>query len=279
MLTQSSLVDCNACQTPALTTNLGLDLDGDPYFEDWEYASIVGMLMYLANNPHPDITFAVHQCARFTHSTKQSHENAVKKIIRYLKGTSQHGMTLTPTKEMTVDCYVDADFAGLFEIEDDQDPICVKSQTGYLITFMSCPLLWVSKLQTQIALSTMEAKYIAISHSMQDLIAIRGMLQELMKYTFAGSLKEPTLSTHSKSFLQPSNVYKDNSAAQKLATLPKISPQTKHIGVPYHHFRTEMVRGNIKALHIGTDKQLADQFTKGLPYAKFTILRKQLLGW
>ena len=113
---------------------------------------------------------------------------------------------------------------------------------------------------------------------MRDLIAIQGMLQELIQYTFDGSLKEPTLSTHSTSFLQPSNVYKDNSAAQKLATLPKISPQTKHIGVPYHHFRSEVVRRNIKVLHIGTDKQLADQFTKGLPYAKFTTLRKQLMG-
>ena len=155
--------DCNACQTPASTTNLGLDADGKPYHEDWDYASVVGMLMYLANNSRPDIAFAVHQCARFTHSPKESHASAVKKILRYLKGTATQGMTISPSSPFQIDCYVDADFAGLFGIESDQDPICVKSRTGYLIMFMNCPLVWKSSLQTQIALSTMEAEYIALS--------------------------------------------------------------------------------------------------------------------
>ena len=68
------------------------------------------------------------------------------------------GMFLKPSTALTLDCHVDADFAGLYGFEHDQDPVCVKSRTGYLITFMNCPLLWASKLQTQIALSTMEAE-------------------------------------------------------------------------------------------------------------------------
>ena len=66
----------------AHTVTLGLDKDGQRFDEEWEYASIVGMLMYLANNTRPDIAFAVHQCARFTHCPKQSHAVAVKRILR-----------------------------------------------------------------------------------------------------------------------------------------------------------------------------------------------------
>ena len=56
---------------------------------------------------------------------------------------------------MDINCYVDADFAGLWGYEDDQDPVCVKSRTGYVLTLGDCPFLWVSKLQTEIALSTL----------------------------------------------------------------------------------------------------------------------------
>ena len=129
VLEASGMSECNACLTPAVVTNMGSDKDGEPYSEDWEYASIVGMLMYLSNNSRPDIAFAVHQCARFTHGPKQSHANAVKRILRYLKGTADKGMMLTPLDGFQVDCYVDADFSGLFRVELDQDPICVKSRT------------------------------------------------------------------------------------------------------------------------------------------------------
>jgi len=80
-----------------------------------------------------------------------------------LQGTKDKGLILEPTSDLQVDYYVDADFAGLWNSEDDQDPICVKSRTGFLIMFMGCPLTWAFKLQTQIALSTMESEYIALS--------------------------------------------------------------------------------------------------------------------
>ena len=144
---------------------------------------------------------------------------------------------------------------------------------------MNCPLIWKSSLQTQIALSTMEAEYIALSQSMRELIAIRGLLGEIKKYTFEGKLEEPDVNTHSTVFLPPSKVFEDNSACLKHAMMPKLSPRTKHIGIPYHFFRTEVVKGNISVLPIDTNDQLADQFTKGLPHPKFVNLRKRLLGW
>ena len=95
------------------------------------------------------------QRARFTHNPKASHATAVKHIIHYLKGTRDQGMLLKPNGQLQVDCYVDADFEGLWGAEDDQDPISVKSRSGHVIFFMGCPFSWSSKLQTQIALSNM----------------------------------------------------------------------------------------------------------------------------
>ena len=69
-------------------------------------------------------------------------------------------------------------FGGLFSVEDKQDPIRVKSCTGYVIMYRGSSLMWVSKMQTQIALSTMEAEYIALSQSMRDLIPIREVLKK-----------------------------------------------------------------------------------------------------
>ncbi len=107
------------------------------------------MLLYLGHI-RPGISFATHQCAQYTHSPKQTHKSALKKIGWYLKGTIKKGLTLH-------DCYPDADFAGLWTRDDKQDPHCVRSRTGYVICLADCPVLWKSQLQTEIALSTMEA--------------------------------------------------------------------------------------------------------------------------
>ena len=76
---------------------------------------------------------------------------------------------------------MDADFAGLWTFEEDQDPVCVKSRTGYVLMLGGCPLIFKSKLQTEIALSTLEAEYIALSQSMRELLPLRRLLQEVGK--------------------------------------------------------------------------------------------------
>jgi hypothetical protein len=126
---------------------------------------------------------------------------------------------------------VDADFAGLFGVEDGQDPVSVKSRTGYVIFFSEVPLLWVSKLQTLIALSTMEAEYVALSQSMRDLIPIRETLKETMRIVFDKE-HNPECATYSKEFkevesneIPPSTVYEDNAVCIKHAMMPKLSPR------------------------------------------------------
>ena len=289
VLAATNMSDCNGCDTPATSDPLHVDKDGEVFDETWRYDSVIGMLMYLASNTRPDIAYAVHQAARFTHNPRRSHANGIKRILRYLKKTQTKGLIMQPTSDLRVDCYVDADFAGLFSVEDKQTPISVKSRTGYVIMYRGAPLHWVSKMQTQIALSTMEAEYIALSQSMRDLIPIREVLKEIMEVVFE---REPTItySSHAKAFadtnignmkyaIPQSTVYEDNEACLKFARMPKLTPRTKHIGVPYHWFRTQVERLEICIEPIDTTKQLGDQFTKGLSVDLFRISRKVLMGW
>ena len=192
-------------------------------------------------------------------------------------------MMLKPTKNPVIDCYVDADFAGLWNIEDEQNPLSVKSRTGFLITFMGCPLHWVSKLQSQIALSTMEAEYIALSQAMRKIIGFRETLKELYTHVLEDTetYQSLTFNAISKTFgiIPPSTVHEDNEACLRFATVPKMSPRTKHIAIPYHFFRSKVQNGEIQIKGVSTDNQLADQFTKGLPQDKFLSDRYQLAGW
>jgi Reverse transcriptase (RNA-dependent DNA polymerase) len=231
------MVDCNPAKTPAATSPLHADSEGELFQEKWEYASVIGMLMFLANNSRPDIAFATHQCARFTHGPRNSHALAVKKIVRYLKGTNSSGLILLPTKDLSIDCYVDADFAGLYGYEDPQVPISVKSRTGYVMFLVYCPLMWVSKMQTEIASSTMEAEYIALSQSMKDLIPLRRMTKMVC---------DIILGENNYTARMYSKVFEDNNGALQLARAPRMTPRTKHYGIKYHFFRNHVEKGDIK---------------------------------
>ncbi|KAI2506515.1 hypothetical protein MHU86_7925 [Fragilaria crotonensis] len=142
--------DSNYNWTPAAQAALGIDPDGSPMTETWSYRSIVGMLLYLSTNTRPDIAFAVSQVARFCHNPKRSHASAVKTLVRYLHRTSDMGMIVKPTGTLDLDCYVDADFAGLHGRDPDRSPTSAKSRTGYIITLGGCPILWKSHLQSEI---------------------------------------------------------------------------------------------------------------------------------
>ena len=107
--------DCNQKHTPAATMSFGTDADGDTFCEDKDYASVVGMLMYLSSNSRPDIQLTVHQFARFSHSPRKSHGEAVLRICPYLIRTQGQGLTFNSNSNLELDCYVDANFSGLWQ--------------------------------------------------------------------------------------------------------------------------------------------------------------------
>jgi hypothetical protein len=144
----AGMEECNPNWTPASTVPLGIDAEGEVMNESWNYRSIVGMLLYLTTNTRPDLAFCVSQVARFNHAPKMSHATAVKTIIRYLHRTRDKGMIVKPTGKLELECYVDADFAGLFSVEPNNSPVSVKSRTGIIIFLAGCPLIWKSQLQS-----------------------------------------------------------------------------------------------------------------------------------
>ena len=149
--------------TPVGKPLLNRDLNGVSRKHPWLYRGGVGMLSYLANSVRPEIMMAVHQTARFSVNPMRSHELAVMRIGRYLCDNCERGITYKVDRSKGIEVYVDADFAGGWSCADSNNADNVLSRTGFVICYANCPLIWCSKLQTKIALSTAEAEYISMS--------------------------------------------------------------------------------------------------------------------
>jgi hypothetical protein len=95
----------------------------------------------------------------------------VKWIGRYLKGTKDLGMIYKSELEKGLEVYVDASFAGNWDKEDAEwDADTARSRTGYIVMYAGCPIIWASKLQGEIALSSTESEYLAISSVMREVL-------------------------------------------------------------------------------------------------------------
>ena len=282
-LIQSILADLNLQQRansqypikshkiPALSTKI---LTRDPkeakFNNSFNYRRVIGKLLYLEKSTRPEIAFAVHQCARFCNDPRHSHGEAVKRIGRYLAGTADKGMYLRPSAA-SFDCWVDASHASDWNrVSAADDPATAKSRMGYVISFAGCPLLWASKMQTEIALSSTEAEYIALSQAMREIIPLIALMKE------AEEMKLPIIplppQVHCK-------LFEDNSGAIEIAKVPKMRPRTKHLNVKYHHFRSFVLDGTVSVHQVSTTEQVADIFTKALNEELFEKHRLAIMGW
>ena len=231
---------------------------------------MIGKLLFLEKSTRPDLTYAVHQCARFSHDPKLEHGNAVKRIGRYLKETQDKGIILKPDTSQSLDLYVDADFAGNWDKDiASSDPATAQSRHGYVLKYCGIPILWASQLQTIIALSTTEAEYVGMSRALQDTLPVVWMLQEMQQLGFV---------VHATSAKVHCKVFQDNSGAIEIANNPKYRPRTKHINQRYHFFRSHIGQ-HITVLPIDSEDQVADSFTKPLSPAVFFKHRLDLQGW
>ena len=172
------------------------------------------MIMYLSSKYCPDIAFAVHQCSRFTHAPCQLHDKAVKRIFHCIKGIEDRVLIIQPYKNPQVDCYIDAYFSSTWDFKEDQNPIWVKSRTGFIIILMGYPINWVSNLKYQIALITIQVEYISLSQFMRELIGIREVIRDIQTFFISRKTKNPKYFTHSKGFflddIPPLKAYEDN---------------------------------------------------------------------
>ena len=282
ILDATGLKDCNPNRTPCTKEALGSNPDGDAMTDSWNYWSVVGMLLYLSTNTRPDIAYSVSQVARFSHSPKQVHAKAVKTIVRYLSGTKSKGVIYKRPDKLGLDCYVDADFAGLYGQEPEENPVSVKSRTGYIISVGGCFVICKSQLQSTIALSTSESEYAALSQAMRAVLPIREVMLELIATVKMNAPDgTPVFGPKADLLRFQTLVFEDNATALALATKQKITSRTKHWSIKFHFFWQHVndKSKNIQCLKVASELQKADYLTKGLSKDVFERCRCLSQGW
>jgi hypothetical protein len=260
-------------ETPC-TKYLPIDEEGELAHGEFSYPSVVGQLNYLQGHSRPDITLATSQVARFVHSPKRSHELALIRIGRYLKGTADKGIILRPleAESLKTDVYVDAAFACGWGTELASNPESVKSRTGYIIEIANCPVLWVSKLQSTIATSTMESEYTALSMALRAAIPLLAVIESATKGLHFTKHKQLTFKA---------TVHEDNQGALILANLEpgRHTPRSKFYALRLHWFRSWLVPKSIEIQFVSTHYQKADYLTKPLNPVHFQRNRSLSMGW
>jgi hypothetical protein len=188
------------------------------------------------------------------------HKIAIRRIGRYLIGTKDKGMIIKPTSTIGIDAYPDADFTGLYGYKDNNDLVCVRSRTGYVITVSRCPIYWFSKLQTETATSTKEAEIIALGSCCHKLLPIIALVD---KMGVAAGIKMPD-DDNSDSSTMHVTIHEDNSGALILATTlpPQFTPRSKHYAIKTIWFHEKIIEKKIKVAPIETRLQLGHIFTK-----------------
>lgn len=235
--------------TPAdASTKLVKATDDSDEVDNGLYQSAVESLLYLSSRTRPDIAYAVSNVAQFSNKPNKQHWTAVKRIMRYLQGTSNFGLLYT--KEESNECvgYSDADWAGNL---DDR-----RSTSGYIFKINGAAVSWRSKKQSCVALSTAEAEYMALANTTQEAIWMRQLTIDLKNVPD-----------------KPLKIFEDNQSAMCIAKNPQFHGRTKHIEIKYHFTREQVKNGTIELQYCRTENMIADMFTKGLLKEKFSKLR------
>jgi hypothetical protein len=209
------------------------------YVERFPYQNIVGALLYLSINTRPDISYAVGVLARFSKYPTVRACRAVLRVLIYLRGTAERGIRYSGD-DMRVYAYSDADWAGDLDTR--------RSTTGYVIYAAGGPIAWQSKLQSTVAVSTMEAEYMAAFGAIQELIWTKGVLSEI-----------------GFDYVDPMILHMDSQSAMALAKNPTHHKRSKHIDIKYHWLREYTYEsGTVQLEHCATADMVADVMTKAL---------------
>lgn len=253
ILKRFHMSDVNPVATPA---EMGLNFDEETSLEikDKPFREAIGSLIYLTTTTRPDLAFIVNKLSRYVEHPREIHWKGIKRIMRYLKGTSKHGIRYTK-QESKLTLFSDADFA---------NDLSRKSVTGFVIKYAGGAVAWKSCKQATVSLSTAEAEYIAAAEATKELLWIRILSLELK------IIEE-----------KPIIHYVDNKSAIHLIKNDDgaASKRTKHIDVKFHFIREKQECGIIAVEHISSDLQKADILTKPLPKDRFNFLKNIIGGF
>lgn len=250
MLDKFGMTDCNPIDTPC-DANQRLvkeerTSDFDPSTVPYQQA--IGCILYLTQGTRPDIAFAINNLSRYNNCFTKTHWMAVKRVLRYLKGTKNLRLAFRKDENDYMIGYCDADWA------TDMDER--RSCTGYIFLRSSGAISWNSKRQPTVALSTAEAEYMSLSSATQE-----GMWLKNSEDEFFGTDK-------------PINILCDNQSAISLANNIGYSARCKHIDIRHHFIRQKVCEKKCTLHYVNTNENAADALTKSLHKQKFEYFRK-----
>jgi len=214
------------------------------------YRELIGSLQYASLATRPDITFAVNKLSQFLANPGRAHLNAALRVLRYLKGTKSRSLHLGGGFP-DIAGFSDSDWGG------DQDDR--KSTSAYVFHLGYGAVSWKSKKQTSVALSSVEAEYMAMCQAAKEAVWLSGLLEEL-----GMNLRTPLI------------IYGDNQGALALAMNPDSHPRSKHVDIQYHFTRELIHAGRITVKYLPTKLMIADALTKPLPRPQFEVLTEAM---
>lgn len=247
ILSRFGMEDSHSVTTPMENSNHLVPAAEDNLFENPSlYRAAIGSLMYAAIGTRPDLAFAVQKLAQFSHAPSNEHWKAIKRVLRYVKGTLDFGITYSGTENASIiaEGFSDADWAS--------DRMDRKSISGYVFILGGGAIAWSSKKQQTVALSSTEAEYMAVTRASQHAIWLR-------KFFAASGFPQNG----------PSRVLLDNRSALDLAYNPEFHDRSKHIDTRHHWIRDSIAADLITLEWIPTSEMVADTLTKSLPRLLF----------
>uniref|UniRef100_A0AAV1VK26 Integrase catalytic domain-containing protein n=1 Tax=Peronospora matthiolae TaxID=2874970 RepID=A0AAV1VK26_9STRA len=216
------------------------------------YRSAVGGIMYLMVATRPDLAAAVGSLSQFSSDPCPTHWQALKRVLRYLQATPNHGLEFTREEGSRICGYTDADWAGDIESR--------RSTSGYVFMMSGGCISWKSQKQRTVALSSTEAEYMALSEATKEAVWLKVLLGELGEMTSDEAIK----------------MYEDNQGSIALAKNPEFHKRTKHIDIRYHFVREKVESGEVVLEYCPTQDMLADMMTKPIAAVQFENIRDRL---
>jgi transposase InsO family protein len=232
--------------------SVGTQLSGEGAVLDtsvYGYSELVGSLLYLSVCTRPDLAQAVGALARYMSRPTVEHWRVAKGVLRYVAGTANCGIIFGRVDDdgEAVVGFCDADFAG--------DVDTRRSTTGYVYLLHGGAISWSSRLQSTVAVSTVEAEYMSAAAAVKEALWLSVLLTELGVS------------------VRPMRVHCDNQGALKLLKHPIASQRSKHIDVLYHFAREKVMKGDVEFVYCATENMVADILTKPLSKNKFEMCR------